>query len=255
MIAGQRSPRNPSIVEVLRDYGYVDARGMGVRKQDHSAPAEAQRNRAGIHCDRGSSEARLAQWSSAIRGLRADMQPSPSIERSGNAVIEALVGSLAAAAKYNPNDVVHPYAVLWTDHDAQWQPIIPQLRRLLPQLLTFGEYQPDQRIGPAIWLRCVVDRGLPEVELPDGATPIVYLPGVSRQELRAVQECPDSLKPLVELQYRGACWTQKTARTGRLRLSWFPKKAGSVWTSRAMRRHVGPCLALWPNWPQRRSTG
>lgn len=31
MIAGQRSPRNPLIVEVMRDYGYVDARGMGVR--------------------------------------------------------------------------------------------------------------------------------------------------------------------------------------------------------------------------------
>lgn len=31
MIAGQRSPRNPLIMEVLRDYGYVDARGMGVR--------------------------------------------------------------------------------------------------------------------------------------------------------------------------------------------------------------------------------
>jgi ATP-dependent DNA helicase RecG len=31
MIAGQRSPRNPLIMEVLRDYAYVDARGMGVR--------------------------------------------------------------------------------------------------------------------------------------------------------------------------------------------------------------------------------
>lgn len=31
MLAGQRSPRNPLIVEVMRDYGYVDARGMGVR--------------------------------------------------------------------------------------------------------------------------------------------------------------------------------------------------------------------------------
>lgn len=29
----QRSPRNPIIVEVLRDYGYVDARGMGVRNK------------------------------------------------------------------------------------------------------------------------------------------------------------------------------------------------------------------------------
>jgi len=33
MIAGQRSPRNPLVVEVLRDYGYVDARGMGVRNK------------------------------------------------------------------------------------------------------------------------------------------------------------------------------------------------------------------------------
>jgi ATP-dependent DNA helicase RecG len=31
MIAGQRSPRNILIMEVLRDYGYVDYRGMGIR--------------------------------------------------------------------------------------------------------------------------------------------------------------------------------------------------------------------------------
>lgn len=31
MKAGQRSPRNTIIMEVLRDYGYVDSRGMGVR--------------------------------------------------------------------------------------------------------------------------------------------------------------------------------------------------------------------------------
>ena len=37
MVAGQRSARNPLIVEVLRDYGYVDARGMGGAQQDHPA--------------------------------------------------------------------------------------------------------------------------------------------------------------------------------------------------------------------------
>jgi ATP-dependent DNA helicase RecG len=31
MLAGQRSARNSILVEVLRDYGYVDARGMGIR--------------------------------------------------------------------------------------------------------------------------------------------------------------------------------------------------------------------------------
>ena len=33
MMAGQRSPRNLLISEVLRDYDYADARGMGVRNK------------------------------------------------------------------------------------------------------------------------------------------------------------------------------------------------------------------------------
>ena len=33
MIAGQRVPRNLLISEVLRDYSYADARGMGVRNK------------------------------------------------------------------------------------------------------------------------------------------------------------------------------------------------------------------------------
>ena len=131
---------------------------------------------------------------------------------TGDTVIEALVRSLEVAAKFNSNDVVQPCAVLWTDHDAQWRPLVPQLRRLLPQLLTLGDYEPEHRIGPAIWLRSAVERALLDVGLPEGATSIVYLPGVSRQALRAVQECPDRLKPLVELQYRGVCWTQKNGK-------------------------------------------
>ena len=127
-------------------------------------------------------------------------------------VIEHLALSLSAASRFNPSDVVAPAAILWTDHDAQWLPIIPQLRQLAPQLLTLGEYQPDQRTGPAIWLRTVVDGALPEIEIPEGKVPILYLPNVSRQALRAVQECPDALKPLVELQYRGVCWTQKNGK-------------------------------------------
>ncbi len=127
-------------------------------------------------------------------------------------VIEALARSLEGAAKYNPNDVVRPVAILWTDHDSQWQPIIPQLRRLMPQLLTLGEYEPDRRTGPAIWLRSVVDRALEYPKIPAEKTPVIYLSGVGRQELRAVQECLDPLKPLVELQYRGVCWTQKNGK-------------------------------------------
>lgn len=33
MLAGQRSARNPILMEVMRDYGYVEQRGMGVRRK------------------------------------------------------------------------------------------------------------------------------------------------------------------------------------------------------------------------------
>jgi hypothetical protein len=49
---------------------------------------------------------------------------------------------------------------------------------------------------------------LPEANWPEKTIPILYLPDVSRQELRAVAECPPALMPLAELQYRGAFWSQ-----------------------------------------------
>jgi hypothetical protein len=42
--------------------------------------------------------------------------------------------------------------------------------------------------------------------------PILYLPEVDRQQLRAAGECPELLQPLVELQYRGAVWHQRGGR-------------------------------------------
>ena len=127
-------------------------------------------------------------------------------------VIETLVDSLRGATRFNPNDAERPAVVLWPDQGAQWQPVITRLRQLAPELLTYGEYQPESRTGPAIWIRAAIDRVLPEVDTPEDVTPIVYLPGVSRQALRAVEECPDSVKPLVELLYRGTCWTQKNGK-------------------------------------------
>jgi hypothetical protein len=127
-------------------------------------------------------------------------------------VIEALRNSLTASARFNRSDVVAPAAILWTDADAQWEPLVGQLRPLMPELLTLDEYNLDEKTGPAIWLRCVIERSLPDIDLPKDATPIIYMPNVSRQTLRAVEECPDSLKPLVELQYRGTVWTQRNGR-------------------------------------------
>jgi signal transduction histidine kinase/ActR/RegA family two-component response regulator len=72
-----------------------------------------------------------------------------------------------------------------------------------------GEFAPDEGTGPAIWLRCVIDRTVEVPGLPDEAVPVLYLPKVGRQQLRAGEECPRELRPLVELMYRGALWLQR----------------------------------------------
>ena len=76
---------------------------------------------------------------------------------------------------------------------------------MLPELFLLGSYAPEQRTGPALWLRCIEARvvdGAP----PVGTTPILYLPGISREKLRAAEDCPQELAALVELQYRGVMW-------------------------------------------------
>jgi hypothetical protein len=122
--------------------------------------------------------------------------------------IETIRDSLSLAARFNSGDSVAPAAILWTDADGEWRPIAARLRTLMPELLTLGAFDADQRTGPAIWMRCVIEGTLEDVKLPAGTVPVLYLPGVSRQVLRSPEECPDDLKPLVELQYRGAVWTQ-----------------------------------------------
>lgn len=126
-------------------------------------------------------------------------------------LLEALRKSLSSAGEYNASDTVAPVAVLWTDGDGQWQGIAEKLREIMPELLTLGEYDAKKKTGPAIWLRCAIERMLPEVELAP-PVPVLYLPHVNCRTLRAAEECPDSLKSLVELQYRGSLWTQKNGK-------------------------------------------
>lgn len=127
-------------------------------------------------------------------------------------VLDALIGALRDAAAFNRDDVAPPAAVLWTDKERQWEPLLPKLREVLPQLLTFGPYVPQQRSGPAIWIKCMIARALPEAKWDKGAVPVIYVPGFSRQELRAVDDCPAEIQPLAELQFRGMLWTQLNAR-------------------------------------------
>ena len=127
-------------------------------------------------------------------------------------ILDHFVTSLRAAASFNPDVQAAPFCILWTDSDRQWEVIIARLQQEMPELFILGDYAPAIRRGPAIWLRCVLARLLDDVELPPDVTPVFYLPGISRQDLRAIDSCPDHLKPLAELQYRGVIWSQVNAK-------------------------------------------
>ncbi len=128
---------------------------------------------------------------------------SPSLAAS-------LVEALRLSAKGNSHTAASAAAVLWPDKERQWQAALPLLRRLVPGLFELGSYNPNARSGSAVWLKCAIAGVLPQIQFQ--GVPVVYLPGVSRAELRAIESCPRSLQPLAELQYRGVFWSQVNAK-------------------------------------------
>jgi hypothetical protein len=126
-------------------------------------------------------------------------------------LIDYLAAQLRNSANYNSAVQIAPAAILWTDIECQWQSAMPTIKQYLPELVELGEYNPEERIGPAIWIKCAMAGVLDECELPKGKTPIIYLPGVGRKDLRAIEQCLDELRPLAELQYRGCWWAYNSA--------------------------------------------
>jgi hypothetical protein len=118
----------------------------------------------------------------------------------------------ATGTGYNPDMQVAPACILWPDSECQWEGLIETLLTKLPELLILGEYDPEKRTGPAIWQRCVIAGKTDDLKLPCERLPIIYLPGVGRQDLRAVESIKDKLKPMAELQYRGVIWSQVNSK-------------------------------------------
>src|SRR5664280_633843 len=144
-------------------------------------------------------------------------------------VLDALMKALRSAGDYNHEAQSQPACILWPDGERQWEKTVARLQGDMPELFVLGSFDAAHRTGPAIWLRCVVARAVTEGNIPGEALPILYLPGVSRQDLRAVEGCSDMLKPIAELQFRGALWLQES---------------GKDWTVLAFLKTERGCLGL-----------
>jgi hypothetical protein len=127
-------------------------------------------------------------------------------------LLEKLADGLRRAANFNRGVQAAPAVILWTDADRQWESIVPLLRSEKLTIFSLGPYAPTVWQGPAIWLKCVLANGLTDHTIPADTVPVVYLPGVSRSDLRAIEICARELQPLAELQYRGVFWSQLNAK-------------------------------------------
>ena len=122
-------------------------------------------------------------------------------------IIEALATQLRLCATVTDGE--YPVAaVLWTDQNAEWKPALDELRRQIPELVSLGSYAPEKGQGPAIWLRCVVDKTVKVDGIGEKTVPIIYVPGFSRNQLRADSSTSPIVEPLVELVFRGKVWCQ-----------------------------------------------
>ena len=126
--------------------------------------------------------------------------------------LQALAQALRHAARFNRDVECAPHCILWPDKEGQWRPVIAALQAEVPELLVLGPIDEAHRTGPAIWLRCAMAGHIASVKLDRQRPPILYLPEVSRQDLRAVELCPEPLRPLAELQYRGQIFSQTNGK-------------------------------------------
>ena len=132
-------------------------------------------------------------------------------------VLDRITVAIDLAVDHDPNAVAAPIALLWPDEDRQWEALIPELRPRR-RILSYGPFDPTAQQGPAYWLRCVIASTIVLDGVPDGV-PIVYLPGVSRDSLRALESVAPGLAPLGALQHR---------------CQWISHPNGKDWTVRAL---------------------
>ncbi len=127
-------------------------------------------------------------------------------------IYDKVIEALKQAESHNSSVMVSPEVILWPDPERQWAEVIVVLQETIPHLLIYGNYEPDKKQGPSIWLKCMVAKVIPEANWEGAAIPIIYLPGVAKSDLRDVTNAVFNFQPLLEYQYTGVIFTQDNGR-------------------------------------------
>lgn len=155
---------------------------------------------------------------------------------SRSATLRATIAESIRAAAHHGESQASPLAVLWPDPGRSWAAVIPALSEALA-ILTFGEWRGEGTAqGPALWLRAALAAPgsplLPTAHVPVGdsvvsSTPVIYLPGIRRDDLSDLAEIPPSLAPLADLVLRSAWWSAPSGQSPWTPLSFLGSKHGA----------------------------
>jgi hypothetical protein len=129
-----------------------------------------------------------------------------------HSIYDKVIQALKQAESHNSSVMVRPEVILWPDPENQWCEVMEILQQSIPHLLIYGSYAPEKKQGPAIWLKCMIARVLPEAIWDAEAIPIIYLPGVAKSDLRNVENAVFNFQPLLEYQYTGTLFIQENGR-------------------------------------------
>ena len=133
-------------------------------------------------------------------------------------LLQHLTQQIKTKTQHQSGQEVAPLCILWPDKNKEWQEFLPLFTEL--SVLTFGDFDPDQNRGPApyvLWRLYHGDRTAP---------PVIYLPGVGIDDLKASDTCPLELQPIAALRYQGALFAHPNGKDWTL-ASWFTSEHGA----------------------------
>jgi hypothetical protein len=121
----------------------------------------------------------------------------------------------AASEAFSVNEGEKPIALLWPDKARQWSDVVPLVRET-HRVVTLGERDESAHSGPAYWVRCAI-AGTVDLDGLPATMPIVYMPGIGRDDLKDPTSLSADVIALGGLQHRSLWFSHPNSRDWTIR--------------------------------------
>lgn len=121
-------------------------------------------------------------------------------------ILDHLIDALKKAAVYNRHDLAKPKVILWTDGERLWEGVAQEIAKARPGFFRLDDSENTAFGGTAVWIRYQLGKW------EEREVPVLYLPGISRQDFRGAENLPENDRHLFALQYQGQFFSQSNGR-------------------------------------------